>query len=288
MDAVLRVLWGFISTVIFGGLLGLGLAIASRKLKVEKDETVEALDGVLPGLNCGSCGYAGCSGYAEALAAGQDRDLTKCKPGGAATLEGLGKVLGVEVDANAVRLVACVHCIGDNEKALRSFHYDGLEDCNAATVLYSGDKSCKYGCLGLGSCIKVCPVGAIAKTGTGLVRVDPDICISCGKCTEICPTGVMRMIPEDADYLVACNSRDKGKLTKAACKVGCIGCSICEKKFPEAGYKIQENLSFLRYDRKGEGRAEASKKCPSKCIVPFREVFTEQKTEKERGSELET
>ncbi len=276
MEAVLRVFWGFLSTVVFGGLLGLGLAIASRKLKVEKDETVEALDGVLPGLNCGSCGYPGCSGYAEALASGEDQDLTKCKPGGAETLEGIGKVLGVSVETDALRMVARVHCIGDNEKAFRSFHYEGIQDCNAATVLYNGDKSCKYGCLGLGSCIKVCPVNAIKKTGTGLVRVDPDICISCGKCVEICPTGVMRMIPEDADYLVACNSRDKGKITKANCKVGCIACRICEKKFPQAGYKVAENLSILDYDARGEGRGEALKKCPSKCIIPCRDMIAEE------------
>ena len=48
---------------------------------MEKDETVEALDGALPGLNCGACGYAGCSGYAEALAEKKEDDITKCKPG---------------------------------------------------------------------------------------------------------------------------------------------------------------------------------------------------------------
>ncbi|QEN07973.1 RnfABCDGE type electron transport complex subunit B [Oceanispirochaeta crateris] len=276
MDVILRIFWGFLSTVLFGGLLGLGLAVASRKLKVEKDETVEALDGVLPGLNCGACGYAGCGGYAEALAAGKDEDLTKCKPGGAVALAGIGKILGVEVDTNAVRMVAYVHCLGKEGVASRSYNYEGLEDCNAATVLFSGDKDCKYGCLGLGSCMNVCPTNAIRKTGDGLVVVNPDLCISCGKCVDICPTGVMRMIPEDADFVVACNSRDKGKLTKSNCKVGCIACKICEKKFPEAGYKIQDNLSILGYDNRGPGRAEAVEKCPAKCIIPYREVKIEE------------
>ena len=269
MEEVMRIFWGFLSTVLFGGLLGLGLAVASRKLKVEKDETVEALDGAMPGLNCGSCGYAGCSGYAEALAEGKDEDITRCKPGGADTLAAIGQILGIEVDANAVRMVACVHCIGTNDKASRSFEYDGLTDCNAASVLYGGNKDCKYGCLGLGSCIEVCPANAIRKTGDGLVDVNPDLCISCGKCVDICPTGAMKMIPEDADFIVACNSRDKGKDTKANCSVGCIACRICEKKFPEAGYKVQDNLSIMQYDNRGPGRADAAQKCPVKCIIPY-------------------
>ena len=279
MDEVLRIFWGFLSTVLFGGLLGLGLAVASRKLKVEKDETVEALDEALPGLNCGSCGYAGCSGYAEALAEKKDDDITKCKPGGADTLEAIGRILGIEVDATAVKMVACVHCIGSNDKASRSFKYDGLDDCVAATVLFGGNKDCKYGCLGLGSCIKVCPVNAISKTGNGLVEVDPELCISCGKCVDICPTGVMRMIPADADFIVACNSRDKGKDTKANCSVGCIGCKICEKKFPEAGYKVQDNLSIMQYDNRGPGRADAAQKCPVKCIIPYNKDKSTELTE---------
>ncbi len=276
MDQVLRIFWGFLSTVVFGGLLGTGLAVASRKLKVEKDATVEALEGAFPGLNCGACGYAGCGSYAEAIAGGSEAELTKCKPGGADTLEQVGKIMGVEVDTNAERLVARVHCIGGSEEAVRSFNYQGISDCTAATVLFNGDKSCKYGCLGLGSCASVCPVNAIGKTENGLVEVDQDLCISCGKCVDICPTGVMRMIPDSADFIVACNSRDKGKDTKANCKVGCIACRICEKKFPDAGYKVEDNLSFLSYDSKDPGRAEAAAKCPAKCIIPNKKVKAEE------------
>ncbi|OQY35476.1 MAG: electron transporter RnfB [Spirochaetaceae bacterium 4572_59] len=271
MDEILRIFWGFLSTVLFGGLLGLGLAVASKKLKVEKDETVEALENALPGLNCGSCGYAGCSSYAEAVAEKKDDDLSKCKPGGPESLAAIGKIMGIEVDLNATRMVAYVHCMGSNDKTSRSFEYEGLTDCNAASLLFGGSKDCKYGCLGLGSCINVCPANAIEKTGDGLVRVKPELCISCGKCVEICPNGVIRMIPEDADFIVACNSKDKGKDTKAKCSVGCIGCKICEKKFPEAGYKVQDNLSIIQYDNRGPGRADAVQKCPVKCIIPYAE-----------------
>ncbi|MBN2626506.1 MAG: RnfABCDGE type electron transport complex subunit B [Spirochaetales bacterium] len=266
---IMRILLGILFTLVFGGALGMGLAVAFRKFSIEKDKVVGDLENALPGLNCGSCGYAGCSGYAEALAAGTDTDLTKCKPGGQSSLEAMGEILGVAVEASATKMVARPHCLGNNEKALKKYEYAGLQDCRAAMNQFKGFKQCEYGCLGLGSCIKVCPVDAISKTGDGLVKVDADLCISCGNCVDICPTGVMKMIPFDADYYIACNSKDKGKDTKGNCSVGCIGCKICEKKFPEGAFVVQDNLCVINYDEKDrdETRAEAAEKCPVNCIV---------------------
>lgn len=266
---VLRIILGIIFTLLFGGLLGMGLALAFRKFSVEKDKTVEDLETALPGLNCGSCGYAGCLGYAEALADGSDKDLTKCKPGGQSCLEALGEILGMKVEAPTTKLVAQPHCLGGNNEAVRKFEYHGLQDCRSAFALFGGFKMCEYGCLGLGSCLKVCPVDAISKTDSGLVKVDSDLCISCGNCVDICPTGVMKMIPFDADYYIACNSKDKAKVTKTNCSVGCIGCRICEKKFPNASFSVKDNLCVIDYDDKDreESRVDAAEKCPAKCIV---------------------
>lgn len=267
LDLILRTVYGFISVAIIGSALGFGLAIAAKKLRVEKDKTVEALLGILPGLNCGSCGYAGCEPYAEALSTGSDSDITKCKPGGAPCIEGIGDTLGVKVDTSGPRMVAQVHCRGGEGTADLRYKYEGLKDCNAASILYGGDKSCQYGCLGLGSCMQVCPTNAISYDDEGLVWVDKDKCIGCEKCIAVCPTGVIKMIPEDADVIVACNSKDKGKVTKTNCNVGCIGCQICAKKFPEAGYKITDNLSTIGYTERGQGRKEAAEKCPTKSIL---------------------
>ena len=54
-----------------GLVAGLGLAIASIVMAVPKDEKAEAVLELLPGANCGACGYSGCSGYAAALAHGE-------------------------------------------------------------------------------------------------------------------------------------------------------------------------------------------------------------------------
>ncbi len=267
LDLILRAIYGLLSISFVGGLLGLGLAIASKKLRVEKDKTVEAINSFLPGLNCGSCGYAGCEPYAEALAAETDTDISKCKPGGESALNGMGEVLGIEVDTSGARMVAQVHCRGGEATAETKFKYEGLEDCNGAQILFGGDKSCQYGCLALGSCIKVCPTNAIQYDSDNMVWVDTEKCISCEKCVAICPKNVIKMIPDDADVLVACNSNDKGKATKAKCKVGCIGCQICFRKFPEAGYKIADNLSVVGYTKRGAGRIEACEKCPTNSIL---------------------
>ncbi len=266
-DLILRTFYGLFAVSAVGALLGFGLSVAAKKLRVEKDKTVEALNSFLPGLNCGSCGYAGCEPYAEVLADGTDNDITKCKPGGDAALAGLAQTLGMEIDSSAVKMVAQVHCRGGETTAQTRYNYNGLMDCNGAAILFGGDKSCQYGCLALGSCKNICPVDAISYDSENLVWVDKDKCISCEKCIKICPKNVIKMIPYDADVIVACNSNDKGKDTKNKCKVGCIGCKICNRNFPEAGYKIEDYLSIVGYTQRSTGRVEACKKCPTKSIL---------------------
>lgn len=267
---VQTIVFSVLSVGVLGGLFGVGLAFASRLLAVHKDKRVEEVTEALPGLNCGACGYPGCEGYAEAIVE-SDEVLDLCKPGGPDTMQTLGAIMGVEVASGGERLVARVHCRGGRDEAKRRFDYDGIEDCNAAVQLYGGGKVCPFGCLGLGSCIKVCPVDAISKTSNGLVRVDPDLCISCGKCVEICPTGVMQMVPADADRIVACNSTDKGGVVRKYCTVGCIGCKRCAKESPDGGFVIEDFLARIDYKKTGD-RSAAEHACPTHCIVSVQPV----------------
>ena len=272
MTDILRIVTATFSTAAFAALLGLGLAIAARKFRVQKDKKVQAIEDALPGLNCGVCGYAGCATYAEVLASGEEEDGEKCTPGGSETLEALSALLGVTPSGTVTPMVARLACAGGNGIAKKDFLYQGYADCEAAWLHFEGDKGCKYGCLGLGSCVKVCPVDAIDYTDNGLVKVDEKKCISCELCATICPTGVMKMIPADAQWFVACNSRDKAKLTKSLCSVGCIGCRICEKKFPESGFKVADNLSqFVYNEEEGTGQDGAESACPPKCIIKIKD-----------------
>ena len=262
---VLKVLYAFLSIGILGGLFGIGLAVASRILAVKKDERISTVEGILPGVNCGACGFAGCAAYAEAIV-NDDAELIRCPPGGPETAARLGEFMGVEVETSGEKMVAQVFCRGTRETSTTGFKYKGLKDCNALYASFKGDKDCPYGCLGLGSCIKVCPADAIFRHSTGYIYVDRDKCISCGKCIDVCPSGVIKWIPYEADTIVACNSTDKGGVVRKYCSVGCIGCGICAKKSPEGGFLVENFLATIDYDKKG-GREEAVQACPTKCII---------------------
>lgn len=262
---LLKILYAFLAVGLLGGLLGVALAIASKFFAVSKDERISQVEDALPGANCGACGYAGCAAYAEAIVAGE-APLTLCGPGGAEASSAIAGIMGQEVEVSDQKLVAQVHCRGTQKTSSLQYSYRGIEDCNAMYALFKGDKVCPYGCLGLGSCIKVCPVDAIGRDEEGRVVVDKEKCISCGKCVDVCPTGVMKMVPYDADYIVACSSTDKGAKVRKYCSVGCIGCKMCEKKSPEGGFKVEDFLARIDYSANGD-RGDAAKACPPKCIV---------------------
>jgi len=250
--------------LVLGALLGIGLSIASKKFAVEKDPKLEALEAMMPGANCGGCGYAGCSAYANAVFSGEAAPGL-CAPGGQALANKMSEVMGVEAE-EVEKKVAYVFCQGSCSKTVNDFEYKGLEDCNAAALLFNGEGSCKYGCLHLGSCMQVCPENAISRDEDGQLTVDREKCIGCGKCTKVCPHNVIKLIPANAWYVVACNSHDNGAKVRKVCEAGCIGCKICETKFPESGFKVDSFLAVADYSANPDEQAKAAAACPRKII----------------------
>ena len=218
-----------------GMIAAVALGFAAKKFAVEVDPRELAALEVLPGINCGACGFPGCAGYAKAVIAGS-ADLNQCPPGGAEVVARLARILGVEATA-AARQIAVVVCQGDNQRAQLKYRYLGLEDCTAAQKIADGPKACPGGCLGLGSCQQACPFGAIEMTADGLAVISREKCTGCRKCLAVCPRDVIRMTPYESAVHVLCNSHDKGAVVRKYCQVGCIGCHICQKTVPQA-YKI--------------------------------------------------
>lgn len=259
------ILYAFLILSFLGLILGIGLALADKKFAVVRDEKLVALEEMMPGANCGGCGYAGCSAYAQAVFEGTAVPGL-CIPGGKALADKMGEVLGVEVKAPEKK-VAFVFCKGNCNNSQKAYKYYGLEDCNAAALLFKGDNACKSGCLHMGSCIKVCESHAIYRDEQDNIVVDPDKCIGCGRCASVCPNQVIKLIPADAEYAVACSSHDKGADVNKNCKAGCIGCKICEVKFPQSGFKVENNLAAFDYATKSEDSEKAYAACPRKIIV---------------------
>ena len=167
-----------------GALFGLVLGFAAKVFAVEVDPKEEAVLGCLPGANCGGCGFAGCSGYAAAVAKGA-APVNACAAGGEAVAAQIAEIMGVSAGA-MVKQLAQVHCTGCGQN-YKQYEYVGLHDCVAASKVPGGGAlSCAYGCLGLGSCEKACPFDAIHVID-GVAKVDEEKCKACGKCVDICP-----------------------------------------------------------------------------------------------------
>lgn len=253
-----------ILTLGFLGLLfGVGLALAAKKFCVITDPRVEKIFGKLPGANCGACGMPGCMGFAEGLTQG------RCSPENCSVSEeGVRKqiadILGLE-HKTKTKLTAVLHCNGGT-KVKDRFSYQGIEDCVAANLVLGGQKECVFGCLGFGTCVKVCPFGAIRMSEQGLPVVDEDKCKACNKCVEACPKRLFSLVPVTHPVYVACSSHDIGKDTKAVCPVGCIACRLCEKACKFDAIHVVDNLAVIDYN-KCTSCGECVKVCPMKTIL---------------------
>jgi len=261
----MEILFAVIVVSVLGAIFGFGLSWAEKKLAVHKDEKEIAIEALMPGANCGGCGFAGCIAYADAVAHGS-AEIGLCNPGGNALAVKMAEIMGKSVESSGERRkVAHVFCKGDCQVTAKDYTYSGLSDCNSAALLFGGDNACKTGCLHLGSCIAVCPVGAISKNDQGHIVVEEKSCIGCGKCTTVCPTGVIRMM-YDSEYVVDCSSHEPGAKVRKQCSVGCIGCKICQVKFPTSGFAVESFLSTFDQSKVHDQAEAAMEACPAKVI----------------------
>jgi Na+-translocating ferredoxin:NAD+ oxidoreductase RNF subunit RnfB len=250
-----------------GAVFGLGLAFAAQKFAVKVDPKVEEVRNVLPGPNCGACGFAGCQGYAEAVVANPDVAPNLCAPGKASVAEAIALITGKKAEAKEP-IFARIMCQGGWSRSVKKFKYEGVPDCRAVILASGGDKACRYGCLGYGTCSRVCPFGAITMTEDHLPYVDITKCTGCRKCEQACPTKVIEVLPASRQVLVACHSKDKGVDTRKNCHVGCIACGMCVKVCPFDAPSVTNNLSRIDLE-KCKVCSLCVGKCPTSAIKDF-------------------
>ena len=257
-----NILMALLWFALFGGAFGLLLAIASKAFHVKVDERIPEICDVLPGANCGGCGYAGCAALAEAIVKGEAK-ISACVVADNECVGKIAEIMGCPTEA-AVRKRAQVMCSGSKDRAKKKYIYNGANDCIAATRLGGGDKLCPNGCIGLGTCTEVCSFGAL-NIVDGIAKVDDALCTGCGQCITACPKNIIRLVPFDAPYRVACMSVDKGPVTKSYCEVGCISCRICEKNCPVGAVTVNDFVASIDYE-KCTGCGICAEKCPRKII----------------------
>ncbi len=257
-----------------GLILGIGLAIAAKRFAVAVDAREEEIMNILPGANCGACGFPGCQAYCSSLIIGE-ASVNACPVGGREVSLKLAEVMDVEVKETELQ-VAVICCRGGKDKVGEKFVYKGIEDCLPASLLQGGFKACSYGCLGLGSCVDACPFGALRMGENGLPAVDEEKCTGCGMCVKACPRNIIHLIPRSQKVYVACVSKDKGKDVRNVCSVGCFGCGVCAKLAYQGAITMDGNLPHIHLDDGGEGQprvvdvekiAKAIEKCPVEVFV---------------------
>ena len=242
------------------------LGWANVRFRVDTDPKIETVLEVLPGANCGGCGYLGCSDYAVAIVT-DGAPVNKCNVGGEACALKVAKIMGVDV-GQMVKSYAVVHCGSGINERLQRTDYRGEKTCLSANQV-AGVQGCTYGCLGFGDCVQACNYDAVHVVD-GLATIDYEKCIGCGACARVCPRGIIEIapFPEKSIPAVACSNKDSGKDSRAVCKTSCIACKACTKLSDI--FSVEDNLS--RCDSGSfnsdlyEDVLKAIEKCPTKCI----------------------
>ena len=250
-------------------VLSVILYVISKKFAVKEDPRIAQIIEVLPGANCGGCGFPGCGGLAAAICKSQNLDGKACPVGGAPVMEKVAAIMGLETVADEPK-VAVVRCNGSCENRPKVNVYDGVRSCAVASMLYGGETLCSYGCLGCGDCVRACKFSALSMDPqTGLPTVDEDKCTACGACQKACPKGVIELRykgRKNRRVYVRCVNKDKGAVTRKACKTGCIGCGLCVKTCPFEAISLEYNLAYIDY-AKCKSCRKCEEICPQKAIA---------------------
>ncbi|HSR43165.1 MAG TPA: (Fe-S)-binding protein, partial [Longimicrobiales bacterium] len=253
-----------VSVVVLGGvglIFGALIALTHARMKVWEDPRIDAVNDLLPGANCGACGFAGCRAFAEAVIRGETPPA-QCTVMSEGEREEVAEYLGVDA-GEAARRVARLLCAGGADVAPWKADYIGIGSCAAAAAVSGGGKGCPWGCLGLGDCAVSCDFEAITMSAFGLPVVDPELCTACEDCVEACPLGLFTILPTDAHLLVQCRNLLEGDDATAVCEVACNACTRCVSDAAAGLIHMDRGLAVVDYARIESENPKAVERCPT-------------------------
>jgi len=240
-----------------------GLYFASKKFYVYEDPRIEEVTQMLPGVNCGGCGYAGCAAFAENVITKMSL-ATVCPVASPEAMKSIGQLLGLEA-AVGEKKVASLMCNGTPEHTRYSMEYRGITDCWAAMLVSDTTKNCAYSCLGLDSCVRACSFDAM-RIENGIVVINDEKCTGCGMCIPACPKNILHLRPYSKKVTVSCLNTDRGPEARKACSVACIGCGKCEKVCEDDAIHMANFLAKIDY-AKCTNCEKCVEACPTNSII---------------------
>lgn len=254
---------------VIGIIAAILLFVAAKFFHVYENPKIGEIEEMLPGANCGACGFSGCHAFAVECASADSLEGLNCVSLNAEGMKKVAQIVGLN-PSGAIKKVAVVKCGADCNTRHVANIYDGVQSCSIEAALYQGESNCVYGCLGGGDCVKACPFDAMKIDAEHkLAHVDIEKCTGCGKCVAACPRKLCELVvvPENRPIVwVTCSNKDKGPLAMKECGISCIGCSKCRKVCPVEAPTITSFLAYISQE-KCISCGECITACPRHCIT---------------------
>lgn len=248
---------------VIGLLSALVLFIVARRFSVVEDGRVVAVEELLPGANCGACGYSGCHAFAAECVSRGGVDSLLCPGAGQEGMAKIAAIMGGGIQS-VVPKVAVLRCAGECARRHKVAVYEGPRSCSVVNRAGAGELSCAFGCLGCGDCVAACTFGALSiDVSTGMPHIDAGKCTGCGMCSLVCPRNLIEIRPAGPRgrlVWVACSNPEKGAVARRGCEAACIGCGKCVKACPFGAVTLNGALACIDADK-----CRLCRKCVAQC-----------------------
>lgn len=169
---------------------------------------------------------------------------------------------------------AVVCCLGGSKLKEGAERKPFAGGCAEILTAYpDGLLACASGCLGGGSCVKACRLGAVSIGANNAAVIDRARCVGCGLCVKACPQHIIRLLPAENVMTPRCSSHAKGADRAGQCACGCVGCGVCQKNCPSGAITVRDGLAVIDCEL-CISCGMCAVKCPRGVIKDANGIFT--------------